>query len=82
MNIPTGTVEAGKFEELIKLRLSQQQKANISNSDAKMIPSNNYALGAKLTVSSFCQHAKIIKNKDFDNCFHCGMQIPRVSIYH
>ena len=82
MNIPTSTVEAGKIEELIKMRLLQQQKANISTIDAIMIPSNNYALSAKLAVSSFCQHTKIIKNKDFDNCFHCGVQKPRVTIYN
>ena len=78
MNIPIATVEAENLGESTLGAL--KQKTNMSNIDTNITPSHNYASSTKLMVSSFCQHVKIIKNKDFDNCFHCGVQVPRVII--
>ena len=80
MKTSVGLIEAEKQEEFTTKGVLQEQKPNIQNIDTIMIPSHTYASSTKLIDSSFCQHVKIIKNNDFDNCFQCGVQVPRVTI--
>ena len=83
MKTSVGLIESAKKEELTTKGVLQEQQINKQNIDTVMIPSHTYGSTTKLKLndSSFCKHAKIIKNNDFDNCFYCGMQVPRVTIF-